>query len=104
VASEMEHAHGIMQYINEHYPFLLVVATVLSGSLMWVKRKIINDVYATKEELAEVEDKLESHIDAHEKREFALHEKNRKENQEAHQNVIDKIDNLTEKFIEHLDK
>ena len=79
-----EHADGMLQYISDHYPFILVVLTTLSGGFMWIKRKVINDVYQTKAEAKEQSD----------------------ENKAEHTEILNKInenhDEIKDLFISHL--
>jgi hypothetical protein len=51
MSSEHEHTGALLQYIGDNWPFLMAMMGVLSGGFMWIKRKVINDVYATKEEV-----------------------------------------------------
>jgi hypothetical protein len=47
----MSHTVGLLHYLAEHWPFIAAVMATLGGTVMWVKRKVINDVYATKDEM-----------------------------------------------------
>lgn len=60
------HTHQIINYIGEHWPLLFAIIGAASGGVMWVKRKVINDVYATKEEMRACRSDLEKKFDRHE--------------------------------------
>lgn len=91
MSNEMEHTRQILEYMNEHYPILIAVATALSGGLVWVKRKVLNDVYATKEEMLACRASLADRLDAHEYEERRQFEKMQGHMQDNHDEIKDLV-------------
>ena len=50
---------GIMGYLIENWPIVGAALTAIGGTLMWAKRKVINDVYVSKEEFTDRCDRIE---------------------------------------------
>ena len=59
--------HGTIEYISEHWPLIAGMVTATGVLIMWMKKQLLDNVFATKREVRALEDHLDHRIDAHEK-------------------------------------
>lgn len=63
----MQEQHNILNYLNEHLPFIIFLLTIISGAAMWLKHKIIDDIFVTRVQ-------FNKKFSEHEKEEFARYD------------------------------
>lgn len=54
---------GLFHYLEAHWPMLGIVLSGVLTMGLWLKRKVLNDVFFTKEEARVMQDTLEAKID-----------------------------------------
>lgn len=57
----------IIYLMDENWPMALFIIGSIGGTIVWAKKQLLDNVYATKKELRQTRDELEEKMDAHEK-------------------------------------
>lgn len=83
--------------INDHWPIILFGIGAAWGFLMWIKRQLLDNVYATKVELHKTAEELEEKMAVHEKHDAVRYT-------ELRQVISDNHDEVKSLIIRVLDK
>lgn len=57
-----------MNYMEEHWPVVVFLVGAVGSTAVWVKKQLIDDVYATKEEMNAAILNIEKELASHEKK------------------------------------
>lgn len=59
--------HGTWEWLSSNWPLVVGMATATGALIMWMKKQLLDNVFATKREVRMLEEHLDHRIDAHEK-------------------------------------
>ena len=72
----------------------IFIVTVIGGLIMWAKKQMIDNVYATKQELRQAEERLEHQLERHEVADVERYEELQKAHLELHKTIAANHDEM----------